>query len=248
MSQGVITRTAKRLATRLRKFQALTAPQLDRETVARLYLRGEGLEIGALNAPLPVPPQARVRYVDRMSVTELRSHYPELAKLNLAPVDVVDDGEQLTTIADESQDFIVANHFLEHCQNPILTLRQHARVLKPGGILFLAVPDRRLNFDARRPNTPLDHLWRDYRDGPAWSRAAHYREWVEFVENVAEPARIEQRAAELMQQNYSIHFHVWDHAALLEFFISAQRALPLPLEVELSVKHRAEIISILRKT
>ncbi|MCS7049129.1 MAG: hypothetical protein NZ483_07535 [Verrucomicrobiae bacterium] len=105
-----------------------------------------------------------------------------------------------------------------------------------------------MNFDARRPNTSLDHLWRDYREGPAWSRVGHYREWAELVENIADPARVERRGTELMNQGYSIHFHVWDHPALLEFFVNVQRNLPLPLELELSVKHRAEIINILRKT
>ena len=42
-------------------------------------LASYGIEIGALHHPLPVPPEARVRYVDRMPVSELRRQYPELA-------------------------------------------------------------------------------------------------------------------------------------------------------------------------
>ena len=56
---------------------------------------------------------------------DLRREYPELTDWNLTPVDVVDDGEKLLTIAEESQDFIVANHFLEHCENPIRTIETH---------------------------------------------------------------------------------------------------------------------------
>ena len=63
-----------------------------------------------------------VRYVDRMWTDELRREYPELANWDLTQVDVVDDGEKLATIADESQDFIVANHFLEHTEDPVGTI------------------------------------------------------------------------------------------------------------------------------
>ena len=38
------------------------------------------------------------------------------------PVGCIDDGERLGKIADASQDFVIANHFLEHCQDPILAL------------------------------------------------------------------------------------------------------------------------------
>ncbi len=240
---------AKHVATGFSKFRALAASHLDRETVARLYLRGDGLEIGALNAPLQVPPSARVHYVDRLPVNELRRHYPEFTKLPLAPVEIVEDGESLVAVADGSQDFLIANHFLEHCQNPILTLQHHIRVLRPSGILYLTIPDRRFNFDARRPNTELAHFWRDYREGPAWSQIEHFREWVELVEGIQTPvATRDQRITELEQMNYSIHYHVWDHWSFVQFLASVAHDLPLGFDLELSVKHRAEIINILRKT
>ena len=62
-------------------------------------------------------------------------------------MDVIDNGETLQTLPDARQDFVVANHFLEHCQDPIGTIVNHFRVLKPGGVLFMAVPDKRWSFD-----------------------------------------------------------------------------------------------------
>src|SRR5438552_9747286 len=59
-----------------------------RRTVAARFLRGQGLEIGGLNAPLPLPPGTRVTHVDRMTPAELTRQYPELAGQPLAPVDV----------------------------------------------------------------------------------------------------------------------------------------------------------------
>ena len=92
-----------------------------------------------------------MKYVDRMTVAELRRQYQELAGDPLVETDIIDNGEQLTTIRDETQDFVIANHFIEHCQNPIQTFQNLFRVLKPGGVLYVAVPDKRFTFDADRP-------------------------------------------------------------------------------------------------
>src|ERR1035438_1530581 len=92
---------------------------LDRQQLAAIYLRGEGLEIGALHSPLKVPRAARVRYVDRLPVAELRRQYPELASAHLVDIDIVDDGEKLSAVGAGTQEFVIANHFLEHCEDPI---------------------------------------------------------------------------------------------------------------------------------
>ncbi len=127
-------------------------------------LGGSGLEIGALHSPQAVPGGCRVRYVDRLDVEGLRAHYPELNELPLVPVDIIDDGETLATIAEGSQDFIIAHHFLEHTQDPIGTIARHLDVLRPGGVLFMAVPDKRETFDVDRPRddagSPLPRLSR----------------------------------------------------------------------------------------
>src|SRR5262245_16441069 len=88
-----------------------------RETIASVFLRGNGIEIGALHQPLKVPDGVQVRYVDRMPTAELKTHYPDLASLPLVEIDVIDNGETLGALADASEDFAIANHFLEHCQN-----------------------------------------------------------------------------------------------------------------------------------
>ena len=78
-----------------------------------------------------------------MDENDLRRHYPELNDLPLVNVNIVDDGEKLTAFEPNSQDFIIANHFLEHTQDPIGTVRRHLEVLRPDGVLYMAVPDRR---------------------------------------------------------------------------------------------------------
>src|SRR5437868_3415445 len=83
-----------------------------RADVARVYLRGQGIEIGALHRPLRVPRKARVSYLDRLPRADLYRQYPTLAGHHFVPVDIVDDAERLARVADGSQDFVIANHFL----------------------------------------------------------------------------------------------------------------------------------------
>ena len=220
-----------------------------RATLAARFLFGEGLEIGPLHLPLSLPRQARARYVDRMPVERLRREYPELAGWDLTPVDVIDDGEALATIAPESQDFIVANHFLEHCENPIGTIDTHLGKLHPGGVLFYAVPDKRYTFDFRRPVTPIEHMLADYEQGPERSRREHYDEWARLVlveEGEAEEDS-EAKARRLEAERYSIHMHIWTQAEFLRLILACRERLGEPFELEAAARQGIELIVVLRK-
>src|SRR5438093_10688055 len=134
-----VARSIRKRASRLIGVPVRPEELLRRRTIARSYLRGDGLEIEALHNPLIVPPAARVRYVDRMGVADLRREYPELSGKPLVDVDILDDGETLASIGDGTQDFVIANHFIEHCENPIGAVRNLLRALKGGGVLSLAI-------------------------------------------------------------------------------------------------------------
>ena len=229
----------------IKKTFKLLSVRIDRESVANAYLIGNGIEIGALHNPLKVSPSAHVRYVDRMSCDDLRTQYPELEKEQLVPVDIVDDGERLDKIADGSQDFVIANHFLEHSQNPLLAFSNIYRVLRSGGVLYLALPDKRYSFDAERPATSLEHLQRDLQEGPAWSRRGHFEEWARYVNRLTAPADLDRQVKNLMEQDYSIHFHSWNQREMVELLLFLQDKFPF--ELELLLKHDEEQIFILRK-
>lgn len=228
-----------------------------RAEFAARFLFGDGLEIGPLHQPLAMPPYARPRYVDRMTAAQLRSEYPEVADLDLTEVDIVDDGEQLTTIAAESQDFIVANHFLEHTENPIGTIEAHLGKLKPGGVLFYAVPDKRHTFDFRRPPTPLEHMFADYEEGPERSRREHYTEWCRLVvdesgavrttERAVPEEAVARRALELEEAKYSIHMHVWTQAEFLQLILALRERFDDAFDIEAAARVGIEFIVVLRK-
>jgi SAM-dependent methyltransferase len=207
-------------------------PDLEPQAVAAaLYLRGRGLEIGALNHPLRVPAMAETRYVDRMSTEDLRAEYPEMLDADLVPVSIVADGETLAGVEDGSQDYVIANNFLEHCEDPIATLKNFFRVVRPGGVLFLIVPNKRSNLDRLRPETTIEHLIKDHEKGPKRSRVEHYREWSRTILKVPEPS-VRDTAAKLMQEKYSIHFHVFTEFETIQLFCLLRTRYKIPFVFE----------------
>jgi SAM-dependent methyltransferase len=179
-----------------------------------------------------------------MSVDGLRAHYPELAVYPLTPVDIIDNGETLATVADDSQDFVVASHVIEHCENPLLAIRHWLRVVKAGGHVMMVVPDKRSTFDRERPVTPIWHILRDYAEGPEWSRWLHYEEvvrsqvkWSQLDDAQAAWAR------EIMAERRSIHFHVWRSLDFVEVLVAAGR-LDFPFELVHFGPNQEEFIAV----
>lgn len=222
-----------------------------RKEVAKKYIRGKGIEIGALHNPLPVheiDAIEEVKYVDRYNVEGLRKHYPELNNLSLVNVDIIDDGEKLDTIDNNSLDFIICNHMLEHCENPIGTIRNHIKKLKSGGVLFMAIPDKRYTFDKNREITSFTHLLKDDQVGTEQSRRGHFWEWTVYVNNVQGDSQIQESIAYLMAMNYSIHFHVWDEYALGDFLHRTCEYLGHSFDIQFfELNSKYEVLTILTK-
>jgi len=196
----------------------LTRRKSVRERVARRHLRGDGIEIGALAAPLAVPRGARVRYVDNADASAAAAHYGEQKKV-VVP-DLITDGFTLPIFGDRALDFVIANHVLEHAPEAVSVLENWLRVLRPGGLLYAAVPMAEGCFDRGRPITRLDHFFDDHRAAPdvlEQRNLAHYREWLEFSEvTIARergeeppPGDREARARHLATHHADIHFHTF---------------------------------------
>ena len=238
--------------------------------LARRYIQGCGLEIGALHRPLPLPSTVTIRYVDIVSREENIQKFPELDADDIVEVDYIDDGFVLSRIPDTSQDFLIANHVLEHAPNPIQVLRNWCRTLKPGGCLFITIPIARRCFDKGRPETTLDHLIDDYdlynrpTDNLARQRINeknrnHLREWITLSEYSILSKRdktyqhpsveeIERRIELTDPQRSEIHFHTFSigsYTRLLDYFT---KTLETEMKVEKVCKSRREIVSILVKS
>ncbi|MBX7158335.1 MAG: class I SAM-dependent methyltransferase [Verrucomicrobiae bacterium] len=211
------------------------------------YIQGEGIEIGGLHQPLKVYHNAKVRYVDRLSTEEVHKFYSDVADKPKVTVDLVDDGERLAKVADESCDFVIANHMIEHCRNPIGAIFHMLRVLKLEGVLYLAIPDKRFTFDKDRKITPFEHLKRDYEVGPEVSDREHYEEWLRVIEQVKDPEKLQRRIGKYIEKKVNIHFHVWTQREILEMFLRMKQDYDFPIEIEFIGKSGLEVIMVLRK-
>jgi len=175
-------------------------------------LSGVGIEIGALHSPARLDPAtARVFYIDRLSQPVLWEHYARnVGKERIIRPDLVCDGATLEPFLAASLDFIVARHLLEHLPNPLAALIRWHQVLRPGGLLYLSVPHRQHTFDRTRARTSLEHVLEDYRDPSALRDFEHYLDWARHVNKCSTDEAAFRRATELVQQQYSIHYHVWE--------------------------------------
>ncbi len=191
-------------------------------------LQGKGIEIGALQSPV-IAEHLEVQYVDRYSRDQLINEYPELKAEEVVEVHILDDAETLASIDDESQDFVIANHVIEHMRDPIGALLNWSRVLRTGGRIFLAAPDKRFTFDEQRKLTSWQHLVDDHRSP---SRDRDFEAFQDFAREVSckkyglRPVEeSEDLAQELFEKDYSIHYHVWDFRSFRKFLRLASKKI-----------------------
>jgi SAM-dependent methyltransferase len=186
-----------------------------REILIR-HLEGTGLELGPGHQPFSLPSNVKVRYVDRWDPEHSHELYPELGPEVpfLAPDIVANfDVDRLAMIEDGSEDFVVCSHVLEHLADPIGFLDEIQRVLRPGGVMILVLPDRRRTFDRDRPPTSLEHLVAEHDARVTVVDDAHVAEFLTLAG--PEAAYLEQPAgtdrAEFFEwhRRRSIHVHCW---------------------------------------
>ena len=93
-------------------------------------------------------------------------------------------------------------------------------------------------------NKTFAHVLQDYREGPEGSKRGHFEEWVALAEDENIGVRTAQ---DLIDIDYSIHFHVWTQAEFLELLSRLMSELRFTFDVEATVKNGIELIAILRK-
>jgi hypothetical protein len=122
--------------------------------------KGRGLELGPLYSPVISKDEARVEYVDHMSIKDLRKKYAghHLPFNQFVSVDhVLINNSLKQTLKSKKYDYIVASHVIEHIPDMVSWLKDVASVLSDGGILSLVIPDKRYTFDIlRNESRPAD--------------------------------------------------------------------------------------------
>ena len=146
-------------------------------------LIGSGLEIGAFEHPAKLPENCSVKYCDVITREEAKLLFPEVNHEDLVNIDYIIDLDcgGLERFKDNSQDFIIINHVIEHIFDPVHALVECFRVLKPNGLLVLSVPDKRFTFDIHRPLTSIEKIFTRIKRVPKVVRNDDYLDILEYI-------------------------------------------------------------------
>jgi SAM-dependent methyltransferase len=154
----------------------------ERLAILRSYCdpaHASGLEIGASDLPTVCAGQGQCEFADWRSTEELARELG-MPIASLAPVTyVLDRGRALHEQIGRTFDYVVLCHVLEHVADPIGYLTEVAQLVRPGGVLLLAIPDKEQTRDGSRPSTTIDHLLARH----------HHRESVPSLQQIMEFSR-----------------------------------------------------------
>ena len=219
----------------------------NRAAIAATYLRGRGVEIGAFSQPNDLPPDREIAFYDRYPAEKLREVYDRDSGRPLMEPDFIGDAETLDGLPDRTFDFVIANHVIEHLQDPILFLQSVARTLAPGGRAMIAAPDKRYCMDHSRSLTAFEHLVEDHERGPATTQRSHYlRYFMEAGGMNATDAETATAATDM--DDIRFHYHVWDAQSFVGFLEATIARYDLPLAPIHTRATEADIIVVLEKT
>lgn len=146
---------------------------MDRQTLiyGMVDAKGFGLEIGPSHAPVfPKAAGFNVETLDYTDAEGLRAKYsndPAVDISRIEEVDFISDGRALDDVIPytERYDFIFSSHVIEHVTDVAGYLKSCETLLKPGGVVALAVPDKRYTFDALQPVSTTGKVLEAYARG-----------------------------------------------------------------------------------
>lgn len=159
---------------------------------------GKGIDIGG-TTPMFIPLYRRANHCDILNheVEKIGKEYRVDEKI-IGTYIISDATDMQNTIKNEQYDFVISSNCLEHIANPLKALKEWRRILKVGGTMLLALPDREYWFDHNRLITKFDHLMDDYNNNIGEDDLSHLDEvlektdknffensWEEFVDSMS---------------------------------------------------------------
>lgn len=205
---------------------------LTRNQILLKYARRDeiGLEIGPSHNPIAKKSDGfNVKIIDHLNKNGLIDKYKNDASVDVGAIEEVDyvwSGGSFANMVRQPNGFswIIASHVIEHVPDLVSFLRDCEQVMKKGGVLALAIPDKRYCFDRFRsltslgavidahhanlnkptPGTVLDFFLNYARQGGRDGWSAHSIGSIEFA--------FDDRAVEMMrraEQGDYVDVHSW---------------------------------------
>jgi SAM-dependent methyltransferase len=196
---------------------------MDTRTPGYALLRGHGLEIGALHQPAKIPEHCTIEYCDAITREQAIRIFHEIpAEYFVNPTYLCDlDQGELRQFVDQQFDFVILCHVIEHVANPINVIGELFRIVKPGGHVVIACPDKRYTFDKDRDLTSFMHLVLEYHQQVDTVTDEHYRDYLAG----AHPHILELPESDIAIHLASVrnrreHAHVWDSNSFRAFLVA----------------------------
>jgi len=110
------------------------------------------------------------------SVTSMDSESERLG-FKIDP-DMLSDFHNIGEIPNDSYDWVISSHVIEHLENPIKALIGSHKVLKNDGYIYSVLPLYSQTFDKRRSVTSLQHLIDDFNSDKSGADWIHIDEFI----------------------------------------------------------------------
>jgi SAM-dependent methyltransferase len=193
----------------------------------------KGLEVGGPSTAFqrwltPLPIYHRVGSLDNCDVSRITAWATHADAYRFSPYrppgkNIFVDASDLSCIADDSYDFVLSSHNLEHFANPVKALYEWKRVIRPGGGLILLLPNYRRTFDHRRTPTAVDHMFQDFHQNTPEDDLFHLPEILEKHDYALDPGTVSvegfQRRSLDNFNNRCLHHHVFDTSNSRELLV-----------------------------
>lgn len=188
----------------------ITSRRVDRAPLYKLA-KGTGIEIG----PGPRPqihngPDVSVQYVEEKGAEDwLKTYKPDVSDSAWSADNYILGKASNLPVDDGSLDFIFSSHVLEHLYNPLGHLEHWRQKLKKGGYVLGVVPCLDGTKDFVLPPTTLIKLIAEQATGSFQTPPEAFHNWAaSHRPHEKDPGKV---AAKLMDQEFSIHVHVYDN-------------------------------------
>lgn len=206
--------------------------------IAKPFLKGKGIEIGAGNYPQIIPQGIVVEHFDKRTDKELKEYF-DVDKIeinNIYPLEILPERFP------DGADFLIGHNVLEHVSNPIKTLIEWNSYVKNGGVVIISVPHPDYCPDKGRLIPPFEHILSDYlldRDDNNFESREHFYSfrtgWIDegFAKGMDKMEFAKLSNEHIKNKEMEIHWHVFSEELLKNIIITSGYVGKRKINIEL---------------
>lgn len=201
---------------------SFTPVQIKRRALFQPFLSDSShvLELGPQASPTFLKKEVQIDYLDYFTKEQHKEWITDEQTFSkTVETDIIVTSNIYSDFVSKQYDAVIANHVLEHVEDIIGWLAEMLAVTKPGGYLFISVPDKKVGADRLRFSTSFAHVLVDFYTKGDASRLEHIFEHMltcDFTtvgrENTPAEYMNQNKLNEFRQYNlmWGVHKHVFE--------------------------------------